>query len=107
MGMFDKDKEIGRELTTAFKENEEFVLEGVTVEAAAVKTDFGMADKSTLTVRKVGGGETFEVTSLGGAIASKCKEAEPDDFPAVVCWLTVESKAYGKDATVLQFVRPA
>jgi hypothetical protein len=107
MGMFDKDKEIGRDLATAFAEKEEFVLISVEVKPEAVKTDFGMADKSILTVRPVGGGDAFDVTSLGGAIASKCKEAEADDFPAVVCWLTVESKAYGKDATVLQFIRPA
>lgn len=107
MGMFDKDKEIGRDLTTAFAEKEEFVLLGVEVEPESVKTDFGMADKSKLTVRPLNGGEPFEVTSLGGAIAAKCKEAEPDDFPAVVCWLVVTSKAYGKDATVLQFIRPA
>lgn len=106
MGMFDKDKEIGRDLTATFKPNEEFILLDVSVQEGAVKTDYGMADKTTLTVRRIGENETaFEVTSLGGAIASKCKEAEPGDLPAIVCWLTVESKAYGKDATVLQFIR--
>lgn len=106
MGMFDKDKEIGRELTSAFAEKEQFVLLGVEVKENEVQTDFGLADKSILTVRSLGGpSDEFEVTSLGGAIANKCKEAVPDDFPAVVCWLTVPSKTYGKDATVLQFIR--
>ena len=106
MGMFDKDKEIGRELTTTFKEGEEFKLLAVKVDPKAVDTDFGKADKTTLTVEKLGGGGgQFEVTSLGGAIANKCKEAEDGDLPAVVCWQTVTSKQYGKDATVLQFIR--
>lgn len=108
MGMFAKDREIGRELTTAFAEREEFKLLGVKVDEKAVKTDFGMADKSILTVEKLGGGGgSFEVTSLGGAIANKCKEAEDSDFPAIVCWLTVPSKQYGNDAKVLQFIREA
>ncbi len=107
MGMFDKDKEIGRELTTAFKQGEEFKLISVSVDEKAVKTDFGMADKSTLTVEKLGGGGQFEVTSLGGAIANKCKEADENDLPAIVCWLIVPSKQYGNDATVIQFIREA
>lgn len=105
MGGFDKDKEIGRELTTAFAEKEEFVLVGVKVDDAAVKTDYGMADKSTLTVRPVNGSETFEVTSLGGAIADKCKAITEDELPCVICWLRVESKQYGKEATVIQYIR--
>jgi len=105
MGMFDKDKEIGRELTTAFAERQEFVLRAVAVDPESVSTDYGMADKTTLTVSVLGSDETFEVTSLGGAIAEKCKKADPDEFPAVVCWVVVTSKTYGKDATVLQFIR--
>lgn len=105
MGAFDKDKEIGRELTTAFAEKEEFVLISATVKDKAVKTDYGMADKSTLTVRPLDGDETFEVTSLGGAIADKMKELTDDETPCVVCWLVVPSKQYGKDATVIQYIR--
>jgi hypothetical protein len=107
MGMFDKDKEIGRELTSTFAEREEFKLLAVKVDEKAVQTDFGKADKSTLGVQRLDGGEAFEVTSLGGAIANKCKEAAAGDLPAVVCWLTVTSKQFGKDATVLQFIREA
>jgi len=105
MGAFDKDKEIGRELTTAFAEKEEFVLLSASVEGSAVKTDFGMADKSTLTVRPVNGSESFEVTSLGGAIADKMKQLSEDELPCVVCWLKVESKQWGKEATVIQYIR--
>lgn len=107
MSMFDKDKEIGRNLTTVFSAQEEFVLLGVRVEEEKVKTDLGMADKSTLRVRRMNSNEEFDVTSLGKAIANKCKEAEDSDFPAVVCWLTVPSKTYQSNATVLQFIRPA
>jgi hypothetical protein len=108
MGMFTKDKEIGRELVTAFAEREEFILHSVRVEPEAVQTDFGMADKSILTVSKVGdSNNTFEVTSLAGAIADKCKQADENEFPAIVCWLTVQSKKHGKSATVIQFIREA
>lgn len=108
MGMFDKDKEIGRELTSVFAEREQFVLEGVRVDPEAVSTDFGLADKSILTVHTLDRpSESFEVTSLGGAIAAKCKQAEAGDFPAVVCWCTVKSKQFGGNATVLQFIRQA
>jgi hypothetical protein len=110
MGMFDKDKEIGLALTREFANNEEFALYGVSVQENAVQTDFGWAAKTTLTVARLDTnarpGPQFQVTTLGGAIADKAREADADDFPCVVKWITVPSKA-GQDATVLQWVRDA
>lgn len=107
MGMFDKDKEIGLQVTEVFATQEEFILWAVSVEPQAVQTDYGMADRTTMTVSKLSDPlEKFDVNTLGGAIADKAKEANPDEFPAVVYWLTVPSKnAARSDATVLRFVR--
>lgn len=103
MGMFDKDKEIGRTLVSEFAEHEKFILWGAKVVPGPV-TDLGESEKTLLTVSELSApGEKFEVNTLGSAIASKAKDAEPSDFPAVVKWLQVKSK-YGNDATVLQFI---
>lgn len=108
MGMFDKDKEVGRQLTSEFKEGEKFILYAVDVDPEAVKTDLGMADKTSMEVARLNDrGERFEVNSLGSAIASKAKEADDSDFPAIVCWLVVDSKKWGTKATVLQFIEAA
>lgn len=106
MGMFDKDKEIGRVLTDEFTERQEFILYGVSVDKKTVPTDLGEARKTRMEVAKMDDpSERFECTSLGGAIADKAEQAEGDDFPAVVEWRRVASKK-GNDATVLQFIRP-
>lgn len=106
MGMFDKDKEIGLILTNEFERGQEFILHNAVVDAEPVKTDIGDARKTRLTVSKMDAPrDTYEVTTLGSAIADKAEEAEDSDFPAVVKWLQVSGR-FGNDATVLQFVKP-
>lgn len=104
--MFDKDKEIGRTLTSVFEYKDEFIVWRVHVDEGAVNTDLGPADKTVLLVsRLTAPDEKFEVNTLASAIADKAREAEADDFPAVVQLLQVQSNYKGK-ATVLQFVKP-
>lgn len=109
MGMFDKDKEIGLQLTNEFERGQEFVLHGAAVDAEPINTEIGPARKTRLRVAKLDGnrqaGEPYEVGTLASAIADKAEEAEDADFPAVVKWLEVKSN-YGGMATVLQFVKP-
>lgn len=101
--MFDKDKEIGRQLTTEFKPHEEFIVWDAG-NAGYVETQIGGARKTVLRVsRKRTPGERFDVSTLGSAIADKVEQAEQSDFPAVVKWLEVNS-TYGGKATVIQFV---
>lgn len=104
MGMFDKDKEIGRVLTSVFDYGDEFVLWNVN-DGGKVDTEIGEARKTVLLVsRKSDPNEKFEVSTLSSAIADKAEKAESGDFPAVVQVLKVPSKK-GNDATVLQFVK--
>lgn len=110
MGMFDKDKEIGQIMEQVFQEREEFVLWAATVAPDPVPTEIGDAEKTVLSVSRLSAegrqvGERFDVNTLASAVAGKAKDAEPDDFPAVVTWLRVHSKAYNTQATVLSFVR--
>lgn len=105
MGMFDKDKEIGRQLHTVFNFGDEFILFGVK-DGGEVRTEIGDAKKTVLEVaRKDDPQERFEVSTLASAIAAKAAEAEASDFPAVVQLLKVPSN-FGGTAVVLQFVRP-
>src|ERR1700741_2266755 len=103
MGMFDRDKEFGRNLTDAFPPNVEFIVHAARVEDEPVPTELGMAEKAVLTVSRLSEpGEQFEVTTLASAIVEKTREASADDFPAVCCWMTVQSKKWGTQAVVLQ-----
>lgn len=110
-GMFDKDKEIGRQLEATFKAGDEFVLFDVVIQPDRVETAIGPARKTTLTVVKLDPntgkeiGDKFEVNTLASAIADKAEDASPDDFPAVVAWMKVHSANFNTDATVLQFIR--
>lgn len=109
MGMFDKDKEIGNQVTSAFQLGEQFVLLGVTQDKDKVATAFGDATKTRMKVCKLAAdgkslhGQPFEVTTLGGAIADKAALATADDFPCVVELRRVATNK-GNPATVLQFV---
>lgn len=109
MGMFDKDKEIGRVITSEFEKGEEFVLHSARVADERIQTDLGPARKTLLLVQRLSGGsvegEPFETNTLASAIADKAEDASEDDFPCVVKWLEVPSKTYGTQATVLQYVR--
>lgn len=108
MGMFDKDREIGLPLTTAFNFGQDLVLWDA-IDGGKVKTEINAeARKTRLIVSEVGKDriEAFEVSTLSSAIADKAamRTAEGSEFPAVVRLLKVPSNK-GNDATVLQFVR--
>lgn len=106
MGMFDKDKEIGRQLIPTFKFGDEFILWDAQVDADPVTTKIGPARKTRLLVSRLDKpADKFELSTLGSAIADKAEEAEESDFPAVVQVLQVEGQA-NSQATVLQFVKP-
>jgi hypothetical protein len=105
MGMFAKDKELGRTLDSVFEMRDEFILWGARVEPGPI-TDIGPSEKTVLEVSRLDHpDEKFEVNTLASAIAAKAKEATAGDFPCVVQLLKVESKTYGGKATVLQYVK--
>ena len=105
MGMFDKDKEIGRVLQTVFNFGDEFILRMAEVMPEKVKTDLGDATKTVLTVSRLDSpGEEFEVSTLSSPIAEKAKQLEEGELPAVVQLLEVPSNFGGK-AVVIQYVR--
>lgn len=110
MGMFDKDKEIGLILQQTIPQGEQFILWSAVISAEDFPTDLGPATQSRLTVSPLTdpkGTTRYDVTTLAQAIASKVREADPEDFPAVVFWTMVVSKTAGRsDAAVLRFVRP-
>lgn len=106
MGMFDKDKEIGRILTSVYSYGDKFILRNATVEAEPVQTEIGPARKTVLETSPLDKPQDVDtVSTLASAIADKAEQAEPDDFPCVVELLEVNSN-FGNRATVLQFVRP-
>lgn len=108
MGMFDKDKEIGTVITSLFTMGEPFILFAARIKREDFPTDIGPAVQTELRVAKrENPTDTFIVTTLASAIATKVREAEPGDFPAVVCLNRVDSKKYaGRQALVLQFLKP-
>lgn len=106
MGMFDKDKEIGLLLTRPFQQGEQFILWNAEVTREDFPTKFGPSPQATLRVSKLNlPREHMEVTTLASAIVAKVREAEHDDFPAVVFWTYAQARS-GGDALVLQFVKP-
>lgn len=106
MGMFDRDKEYGTIITNFVKIGEPFILWSARIKRDDVQTSIGVASESELVISKTDKpDERFETTTLGSAIAGKVREAEPADFPAVVCLATVDTK-YGKQATVIQYLKP-
>ena len=107
MGMFDKDKEIGTLLTSLFAIGEPFILYGVRIKREDYPTEYGPAPQTELRVAKRSNPEeTFVVTTLAGSIATKAREAEKSDFPAVVTLGEAFSKKYNRKATVLNFLKP-
>jgi hypothetical protein len=106
--MFDKDKEIGTVITSLFTMGEPFILFGARIKREDYPTDIGPAVQSELRVAKrENPTETFVVTTLASSIATKVREAEAGDFPAIVCLQRVDSKKYpGRQALVLQFLKP-
>lgn len=108
MGMFDKDKQIGRKLDTVFKYGDQFIVWGVDPDQTAEIQPGQTVTKTVLTVSTLENPEErFEVGTLSKPINDKAKEADDTDFPAVVELLQVPSSRAGwNDATVIQFVRP-
>ncbi len=107
MGMFDKDKEIGTIITSFVPTNEPFILWDARIAREDYPTKLGLAVQCTLVVSRLSSpGDKYDATTLASAIASKVREAEPDDFPAVVQLAEVPSPTYGGLALVLQFLKP-
>lgn len=108
MGMFDKDKEIGTIITNMVKMGEPFILHGARIKREDYPTDLGPAVQTELRMAKMDAPtEHFVCTTLASSIATKVREAEPGDFPAVVMLNKVQSKTYaGTEALVIQFLKP-
>ena len=105
MGMFDKDKEIGLILQNTIPQGKQFIVFSAEIVREDFPTKLGPATQSQFEVAyPETPNDRMTVTTLAGAIANKVREAEPDDFPAVVFWTSVPV-ATGM-ATVLQFVGP-
>lgn len=108
MGMFDKDKEIGLLLTSTFNQGEQFVLWDAKVDREDFPTRLGPTPRAMLTCSQIVNGrpgQRMEVSTVAGAIVAKVREAEQDDFPAVVFWRKAPStRSATGEATVLQFV---
>lgn len=107
MGMFDKDKEIGLLLNNTFEQGEQFILWNAEVTRDDFPTKFGPSPQVTLTVSKLASPrDQMQVTTLAAAIVAKVREAERDDFPAVVFWrLAPADRSPTGSALVLQFVK--
>ncbi len=106
VGMFDKDKEIGRRIDHEFELGAEFIVWDAKIDTEEVSTSIGNARKTRLLVSTLRDPRTmFEAATLGSAIADKVAEATPLDFPAVVKLLKVPSSKSQNDALVIQFVR--
>jgi hypothetical protein len=108
MGMHDKDKEIGLILQQYVPKREEFILWDASIVRDDFPTDIGPATQVELWISlgtdDTRGQHKVRVTTLAAPIAAKVREAEPDDFPAVMFWSTVQSK-FNNDATVITYVR--
>ena len=109
MGMFDKDKEFGLDVTDAFQIGEPFALYAATVGPKDIETKVGLARKTTLTVRRLDDagqptGDKFDVGTLASAIGDKAEQAEPSDFPCKVELRQVDSANFGVTALVLQWI---
>jgi hypothetical protein len=104
MGMFDKDKSFGVDVTSVFQLGTPFLLWGAEVLPEPVETSLGDARKTRLIVSTLEQPELHrEVTTLASAIADKAAEAAPDDFPCKVELRKVDS-SYGGEALVLQWL---
>lgn len=111
MGMFDKDREFGNRLDSAFALNVPFVLLGASVTDRTVSTRYGDAPVVELLCQRIGDdgfatGTEFTCSTVASAIVAKVGEAEDSDFPAVVELRHEHSTKWRTDALVLQFVAP-
>lgn len=104
MGMFDKDKSFGVDVTSVFGLGDPFILWGAAVDDELVPTSLGDARKTRLVVSTLADPAAHrEVTTLASAIADKAAEATPADFPCKVELRSVAS-SFGGQALVLQWL---
>lgn len=111
MGMFDKDKEFGNRLDSAFQLGTPFILHGAKMTDRTIETRFGDAPVAELLVQRLGAdsmpdGPEFTCSTVATAIVEKVKAADDGDFPAVVELRQEHSAKWRTTALVLQFVAP-
>lgn len=111
MGMFDKDKQFGNRLDTMFPLGTPFALFGAELTGETITTKLGESEVAAVRVARLDGSATnaippvLEARTIASAIVDKVRDAEPDDFPALVELRRVPS-SYGTSALVLQFLAP-
>jgi hypothetical protein len=108
VGMFDKDKSFGVDVTSVFALGTPFLLWGAEVLPERIDTALGTGDKGAQKTRLIVSSLDDpalhrEVTTLASAIADKASEASPDDFPCKVELRKVGS-SFGGEALVLQWL---
>lgn len=106
MTMFGKDKEYGRRLDLQYREQEPFILWGVEP-GGTVKTKIGDAQRTNLKTSALDRGRpggVIECSTLASAVAEKAKDADPSEFPAIVCWERVPGR-FNAEALVLSWLR--
>jgi hypothetical protein len=112
VGMFDKDKSFGVDVTDMFALKTPFYLWGAAVlpERVCTKLDNPEADPATWTRKTLlivssvdAPAQLVEATSLASAIADKAEQAEPADFPCRVELRSADS-SFGGTALVLQWL---
>lgn len=111
MGMFDRDKEYGNRLDSAFRLGEPFLLLGAKMTDRTISTRYGDAPVAEFMVQRLDGnsmpdGPEFTCSTVASAIVAKVQDADDDDFPAVVELRREHSAKWRTDALVLQFVAP-
>lgn len=104
MGMWDKDKEMGRRLDAVFSIGDYLIVYAAAPDGE-ISTSLGMARKTKLVVAPESAPEDrSEVATLSSTIASKAELADESDFPIVAQLLKVPTDK-GNPALVLQYVR--
>lgn len=109
---WERDKAFGLRLDQAFpakkgEPGDPFLLLAGKIDGE-IETEIGTATHTSLVVQRLDdrgrpAGMMFKVGTLASAIAEKINAAVPDDFPAIVQTMIVESR-FQNDALVLQYV---
>lgn len=107
MGLWDKDKEMGRQLTQIFSYGDEIIVWRLRPDPTPVDVGGGeSANKTWVEVSRVDRpDDLFEVSTLSKPIHEKAELATDEDFPVVCQLLQVETKRALNPATVLQYIR--
>lgn len=117
MGMWTNDVMFGGlRLDEQLEKRVPFVLYDAAITVEEVPTSVGNARKSSMIVQRLKvdtdaahpsraanevEGEPFVVNTLASTIAEKVAQASASDFPMVVCWDTIHSEKWDREATVL------